>query len=523
MNQRTSRTIAMAALVALIGAAPAARASSHRETYATRVDPCIDNTDTYAWVTPATHDKLNVVFNFLPLHEPGQGNQQLGPCEDVLYEVHIARGIGPLKDVVTYQIKFDTKPAPRVDPGDATKPVTLMDGRELLDQISGRAQVYTVTKLEAGSKKAKVLGQDLPVSPPNVGPQTDRLAYGIPALDPTCTPFQPYDSGDPTSRTVGCYDEAFTARFINSLGDEGRVWAGQAADFYYLDEKGIFDILNLAGDAASSFVKVNGTRLVVPGARQTPQAENIFTGFNLFSIALEIPTTKLTGTGAPPAHDGTPGDDTLLAIHVTESRPKFRILSKERYERDKGRGKYVQVGRNALPLFNAGLVGVQDQEKYLRSDPLDDFDNFGTYVLNPILVRDAEALGIYKALGVTSVPDALKFGRVDLLKIVDLDDIPTPGAHHVPISPGTVGDVLRVDLAIDSAFPNGRPIIGGVDRHHEQADVSDVLLTLILSPDPSTVQIGDGVDFSAAERREAFPWIPVALQGLTQGHGEPAN
>jgi hypothetical protein len=347
--------------LALLAAASVVEASSHRETYATRIDPCIDNTDTYAWVEPGTHDKLYVVFNFLPIHEPGQGNQQLGPCEDVLYQVHIARGTGPLKDVVTYQIQFATNPAPRVDPADGTKPITLMDGRELLDQISGRSQVYTVTKLEAGVKKPKVIGRDLPVSPANVGPQTDRLAYGIPAIDPSCTAFQGYDSGDPTSREVGCYDEDFTARFINPLGDggsEGRIWAGQAADFYYLDEKGIFDIVNLAGDPASSFVKVNGTRLMVPGARQTPQAENVFTGFNLFSIALEIPTTKLTGTGQPPAHDGTPGDDTLLAIHVSESRQAVRMLSKERYEKDRSKGKWVRVGRNALPLFNAGLVGV---------------------------------------------------------------------------------------------------------------------------------------------------------------------
>lgn len=526
MKQRHRTLAAAGAVLALVAAASTARASSHRETYATRIDPCIDNTDTYAWVEPGTHDKLNIVFNFLPLHEPGQGNQQLGPCEDVLYEVHIARGTGPLKDAVTYQIKFDTNPAPRVDPADGTKPLTLMDGRELLDQISGRSQVYTVTKLEAGSKKAKVIGERLPISPPNVGPQTDRLAYNIPAIDPNCAAFKGYDSGDPTSRTVGCYDEAFTARFINPLGEngsEGRIWAGQAADFYYLDEKGIFDVVNLAGDQASSFVKVNGVRLQVPGARQMPQAENVFTGFNLFSIALEIPTSKLTGTGNPPAHNGTPGDDTLLAIHVSESRKSIRVLSRERYEKDKARGRYVRVGRNALPLFNAGLVGVQDQEKYLRSHPLDDFENFGTYILNPILVRDVEALGIYKALGVDPVPDSLKFNRVDLLKILNLDDIPFPGAHHVPIETGHVGDVLRVDMAIDSSFPNGRPIIGGIDRNHEQADVSDVLLTLILSPDPSTVQIGDGVDYSAAQRRLAFPWIPVALQGLTQGHGAPAN
>src|SRR5262249_14174161 len=143
---------------AALALATAANASSHRETYATRVDPCIDNTDTYAWVQPGTHDKLNIVFNFLPLHEPGQGNQQLGPCEDVLYEVHVARGTGPLVDAVTYQIQFETIPAPRVDPADQSKPITLMDGRELLDQISGRSQVYTVTKLENGKGK-QIIGQ----------------------------------------------------------------------------------------------------------------------------------------------------------------------------------------------------------------------------------------------------------------------------------------------------------------------------------------------------------------------------
>jgi hypothetical protein len=124
---------------------------------------------------------------------------------------------------------------------------------------------------------------------------------------------------------------------------------------------------------------------------------------------------------------------------------------------------------------------------------------------------------------VDEVPDSLKSNRVDILKTINLDDIPFPGAHHVPLKPGHVGDVLRVDMAIDSSFPNGRPIIGGVDLNHEQADVSDVLLTLILSPDPSVVQIGDGVDYSAVQRRTSFPFIPLALQGLTQGHGEPAN
>jgi hypothetical protein len=149
--------------------------------------------------------------------------------------------------------------------------------------------------------------------------------------------------------------------------------------------------------------------------------------------------------------------------------------------------------REGLPLVNAGLIGVQDQGKYLRTTPLTDVENFAGYFLNPILVRDAEFLGIYDALGVPQATvDSLKTGRVDILKVINLDDIPTPGAHHVPIAPGFTGDVLRVDIATDSGFPNGRPLIGGSAPNREQADVSDVLISLILSG--LTLPLGDGVN-----------------------------
>ena len=59
---------------------PPAQASSHREALAILNEPCADNTDTYAWVKPGTHDKLYLVMNFNPLHEPGQGNQGCAPA-----------------------------------------------------------------------------------------------------------------------------------------------------------------------------------------------------------------------------------------------------------------------------------------------------------------------------------------------------------------------------------------------------------------------------------------------------------
>ena len=66
--------------------------SSHREALAILNEPCADNTDTYAWVSNRSHDKLYLIMDFNPLHEPGQGNQGLRACNGYRYEFHIGKG-----------------------------------------------------------------------------------------------------------------------------------------------------------------------------------------------------------------------------------------------------------------------------------------------------------------------------------------------------------------------------------------------------------------------------------------------
>jgi hypothetical protein len=357
-----------------------------------------------------------------------------------------------------------------------------------------------VTKVENGVKT--VVANDVPVAPPNVGPQTDRIAYQLGS-------FTPYQAGGSSeSRRVGLYNDAFAATFIHPLGQdgsEGRVWAGTRDDAFYLDEKGIFDIINLAG-------------LKSIGGRGSP-GEDVFAGFNVNVIALEIPTSKVTGTGLPPAHNGQCGDDTLLGVWVSESRKKFRTLRKK--DKPIQEGPWVQVGREAIPLVNAGLIGVQDQDKYLRTTPRTDVENFAAYFLNPILVRDVEFLGIYAALGVPQATvDGLKSNRADILKAINLDDIPSANCHHVPIEPGKTGDVLRLDVAVDSQFPNGRMIPGGTAPNKEQVDVSDALLTLIVTG--GALPIGDGVNSNDKNYLNEFPWLALPHQGLKGGHGAPA-
>jgi len=486
MTKVLTTTLAAGALLTTLGIATNAQASSHREAINTMNDPCIDNTDLYAWVDEGSHDNLNLLANLVPLHNPGQGNQQTRFCDDVLYVFHLSNGVTDLNDELVYAILFDsTGPAPvALDELDGQTPVG--GGAEILIQLSGNVQTYRVYRKKAG-QNAVLIGDGLPVAPPRIGPRTDRVAYGLGAFDPA----------DPDSNMVGLYDDAFAATFISELDNGGRAWVGEREDSFYLDEGGIFDLVNLQPQGVS---------------------KDIFAGFNLMTMALEIPIEDVTEDGGPIPHNGTAGDDTLLAVHHTAHRRKVRILRESGDDIDYG--QWVQLGRQGLPLVNAGLIGTQDQNKYLRTRPADDFANFGAYFLFPVIPRDLEVLGTYAALGVgQDTIDALKGPRTDILEIINLNDFPEVGAHSVPLEPGFTGDVLRLDIAIDSHFPNGRSIPGGEFPDQEQVDVSDVLLTVIASG--GAIPISDGVQYNDKEYLSEFPYAALPFEGFSENKGEP--
>jgi hypothetical protein len=172
----------------------------------------------------------------------------------------------------------------------------------------------------------------------------------------------------------------------------------------------------------------------------------------------------------------------------------------------------VQVGRNALPLFNAGLVGTQRQTLYLRSSPDSDVSNFGADIQYPVLVRDAEALGIYRALGVPpSTVTTLKGPRVDIINAINL-------GRPIPIANGSTGDVITLDAAIDSSFPNGRRLGGGTEPNRHQVNVNTVLISLIVGGDPAA-GLAKGVEVNDKDFLDRFPFLALAHQGLLQGHG----
>lgn len=458
--------------LALTGAVSSASASSHREAPAIGFDPAADNTDVWAWVNDGAHDKLTIVAAYNPLEEPSGGPNYHEFSDDVLYEIHITRGNKSLNDVVTYQIQFSSTDRPYVDPADLSKPVG--GGKEFFSQLSGRKQTYWITKLEHDDKgrvkRKTVLGNGLAVAPVNIGPNTNKVVYG-------------------TEK----YDDAFAGKFVHGLGfngSEGRVFAGPRDDGFYVDIGRIFDLANLLGG--------------------TPR-DNV-AGYNCHAIALEIPTASLTADGKPPSPGAS--DANTIGVWASASRRQVRIL--HRGGGESSFGSWVQVSRLGLPLVNEALIGLQDKDKYNRTKPAKDVANFGAYFLNPVVVRDAEAVGIYKALGVPQdVVDALKSNRLDIIDTINLK----ASGHAIPLE--ATGDVLRVDLGLDSRFPNGRPIPYGAAPNKEQADVTDVLLSVILSK--GTVAISDGAQSNDKPYLAQFPYLPLPHEGFSGGHGMPTD
>jgi hypothetical protein len=215
-------------------------------------------------------------------------------------------------------------------------------------------------------------------------------------------------------------------------------------------------------------------------------------------------------------HNGTldvNSTDSLIRVWTSISRPRDQKVDQTNVVTGlESSGPYVQVGRNALPLFNAGLVGTQRHTLYLRNSPLKDVTNFGADVLYPVLVRNAEALGIYAALGLpASTVATLKGPRLDIINAINL-------GRPIPVADGFTGDVITIDAAIDSQFPNGRRLGGGTAANRHQVNVNSVLISLIAAGDPAA-GLSKGVETNDKNFLDRFPFLAVAHQGLYQGHG----
>jgi uncharacterized protein DUF4331 len=161
-------------------------------------------------------------------------------------------------------------------------------------------------------------------------------------------------------------------------------------------------------------------------------------------IALNIPV------------DTIGGDRQIAGVYATTSRRSVTVRAGS--FGDVISGRFVQVGRQGNPLFNEGLVAIEDKDLYSRTSPAVDSTLFRKYAESPELARLINAL-VLQPLG---IPPVLETGRTDLSGIfipdmikVDLSTGPARLAGGGPNHPTNPDDPGYSRLGIFGVFVPG--------------------------------------------------------------------
>lgn len=426
-------------------------AASHREAPLIALDPTADNTDTYAFRSWVDSNKVVFILNTIPGQEPGDGPNYFNFDDDVVYSIQIDNDQDGEPDDVVYEFRFETEirplglNLPLSYVGNPAIPggITALDGAGSEGIIL--RQTYTVTeKRDSGGRTELFQGQTLVAVPSNVGPAT------MPNY------------------------EALAAQGIFTDGPTGiRVFTGQRAETFYIDLGAVFDTANIRppGPVLTDAQDGDDTR--------DPFGVNRFSGFNINSIAIEVPISRITRDGEGPDSTSTP----TIGMVASTSR--------------KGSGKSGQVSRLANALVNELIIDTATKDEWNQEDA-DDEEEFQEFYKAPGL---ATALNLIFGIAVPPTPrfDLLRLFTKYLGQDLDGEDCGDPCSEllrlNLSVAPTLPEDQKRLGgLAGDAAgFPNGR---------RPNDDVTDIALRVVagvLSGDPCCTgfphnRLGDGVN-----------------------------
>src|SRR5512134_3652297 len=287
--------VCLVVIALMVGLAPtASSAASHREAPLISLDPTADITDFFMFRSyeAGEEDSIVLIMDVIPGEEPSAGPNYYNFDPSVLYTFNIDNNMDGNANDVRFEIRFKNEfRGVNRDLGlflsyVALPPITALDGPG--SEGLGLRQTYTVTMFNKGKKT--VLGNNLIAVPSNVGP-----------------------------RTMPDY-ESLAEQGIYELDNGVRVFAGQRDDPFYIDLGAVFDTLNLRS----------------PGT-------DMLSGFNVQTIALEVPISLLTADGLAAGHTTQP----VLGAYANTSRRNVTVL---RPEGQISEGTWRQVQRLANPL-----------------------------------------------------------------------------------------------------------------------------------------------------------------------------
>jgi hypothetical protein len=299
---------------------------------------------------------------------------------------------------------------------------------------------------------------------------------------------------------VATFDQLdrYTKQTIVSLADGYLAFAGQRDDGFYADIQAIFDLLKLRS----------------PGKDSQK-------GFNLHLMALAVPISELGGDGQ------------IVGVYATTSRQRFTIL-RDGLAKSEVYGDWVQVGRQGNPLFNEGLVAIEDKDLYSRTRPTVDRELFRKYAENPEL---AKLLNL-----IVFEPDlpGIETGRTDIASIfipdlikVDLSTGPARLAGGGPTHPTNPDDpgfsrlsIFGGDTLVSKIQPGfgGGTVPGGWPNGRRFGDdVVDIAVTALISDlrtSPPVIRgpAGDNVNRNDMAFNKVFPYESTPQNGRRHVH-----
>lgn len=503
---KTLRSFVCGLTSILLLAPPSSFAASHREAPITALDEKADITDVFAFVSYDNPNKVTLILNVDPLLEPSNGPNYFPFDPNVLYAIRIDNNNDAVEDVV-FEVRFQTEirrpevftgfvgagngivaPAnapPPLGPGTPIVPpaITALDGPG--SQGLNLRQRYTITMVKNGVRTplTNTTGQPLFAVPSNVGPRT--------------MPNYP----------------ALAQQGIYNATNGARVFAGTVDDPFYIDVGAAFDTLNFRMAAGGGVLSP-----AMDADDDTNFAPDQLSGFNVNTIAIEVPKSMLTRTGQ---NELASSAAATIGVWGTTARARLTVRRAPLPAEDSG--SFSQIQRMGNPLVNELLIGTGFKDRWSMSQPKDD-SQFASMLLDPLLAR------VFNALFGINIPPP---PRTDLLPLVQyLPPIAAPGTPAGPVAdllrlntgvaPTSAGARRRLGLlASDPAgFPNGRRVSDDV------TDIAARAVAGVLNPTYNVTpnnRIGDGVNTNDKAYQETFPYVAFAQSGRDRRHIDPGE
>ncbi|GJL73769.1 MAG: hypothetical protein NMNS01_29680 [Nitrosomonas sp.] len=470
-------------------------AASHREAPLIALDPAADNTDVYAFRSWENPDKVVFILNTIPGQDPSDGPNYFAFDDTVLYEIHIDNSQNGKAEDIVYQIWFETETRPALGSlnfplqfvGNPNVAVPELQGIMALDGAGSegltRRQTYTVNRIMGHQHEELFKGQTLVAVPSNVGPAT----------------MPDY--------------EALAAQGIYSDSNTGiRVFAGQRYETFYIDLGAVFDTVNLRRPVPALSEEEDAND------HANPFGINRFSGFNINSIAIEVPIEQITQDQQPADMTQSP----VIGMYASTSRQKTRVLDDDGTV--KTNGKYVQVSRMANPLVNELIIDTPTKDKWNSFDPENEAQ-FQEFYKAPML---ATALNLIFDLPVPDTP------RTDLMQVF----LKYPGQSLQGTNCGSpCAELLRLDVSVAPTAPEAQRRLGGLATPPDPAgfpngrrpndDVTDIATRVVGGPAFVEARVGDGVNFledapgsnlTANGIYMVFPFLPTPQDGRNRRH-----